>query len=223
MARSMRVALSTPEARLAASLARSLQSSSLMQSQKTSTASESTRRSGMSTVADTIFDLLIADHRAVAGVFEQLKAELEADEPDQGTCVELLGKIDALLTPHARAEEELVYPAFTAGEEAKDSVTEGYEEHALVHQLCGQLKERAEVDDVWCAKAKVLMDLVEHHVREEENEMIPKARKSLQRDESLALASEFLAGKERIAGELGLPPPESLELPPPARTQPAKA
>ncbi len=173
--------------------------------------------------ADSIFDLLIADHRAVAGVFEQLKEELEAEEPDQGMCLELFAKVDALLTPHARAEEELVYPAFATEEEAEDPVAEGLEEHALVHQLCAEIKELGEVNKVWCAKAKVLMDMVEHHVREEENEMIPKAKRALDREEAAALAAEFLAGKERIAAKLGLPAPESLDLPPPTRAQPAKA
>lgn len=194
-----------------------------MQTQKSSPDHDLSNRTTSIGTAASIFDLLIADHRAVAGVFEQLKQELEAEAPARKICVELLGKIDALLTPHARAEEELVYPAFKAREEAKGPVAEGYEEHALVHLLCGQLKAMTEVDDVWCAKAKVLMDLVEHHVREEENEMFPKARKALDTEESVALAAEFLAGKELIAKELGLPAPETLELPPPARTQPAKA
>jgi hemerythrin superfamily protein len=194
----------------------------LMETQKSST-DDSSSRTTSRRAAVSIFDLLVEDHRAVSGVFKELKSELEADEPDQEACVDLLGKIDALLTPHARAEEELVYPAFAAGEEAKDPVAEGLEEHALVHQLCGQLKELPSVDDVWCAKAKVMMDLVEHHVREEENEMIPRAKEEMGDDEAVALAAEFLAGKERIAGELGLPAPESLELPPPARRPPAKA
>jgi hemerythrin superfamily protein len=191
-----------------------------MQTQKNTTTRESTRVTTTRAVAASIFDLLVADHRAVAGVFELLKAEIEKDEPDPETCTSLLGKVDALLTPHARAEEELIYPAFAADEETEDPVAEGFEEHALVHLLCGQLKELREVDHVWCAKAKVMMDLVEHHVREEENEMIPKARKSVKGEEAVALAAEFLAGKERIAKELGLPAPESLELPAPARDQP---
>jgi hemerythrin superfamily protein len=194
-----------------------------MQTQKSPSNREAPRRSSTSTAAEpTIFDLMVADHRAVAGLFEVLKLELEKDEPDAGTCQDLLAKIDALLTPHARAEEELIYPAFAiGGDEAQSSVAEGYEEHALVHQLCAELKEILEVDHVWCAKAKVMMDLVEHHVREEENELIPAARKSIKGDLALALASEFLAGKERIAGELSLPPPEALDLPPPTRAKPA--
>lgn len=173
--------------------------------------------------ANSIFDLLIADHRAVAGVFVELKRALEADAPDQARCLELFATVDALLTPHARAEEELVYPAFATEEDAEDPVAEGREEHALVHQLCAEIKALREVNQVWCAKAKVLMDLVEHHVREEENEMLPKGKRALNGEEAAALGAEFLAGKERIAAELGLPAPETLELPPPTRSQPAKA
>lgn len=194
-----------------------------MQTQKSSSRGSSPPSTRAKATADSIFDLLVADHRAVAGVFEKLKAELEQEAADSARCLELLAQIDALLTPHARAEEELIYPAFATSDEAKDAVAEGLEEHTLVHQLCGELKELLEVDGVWRAKAKVLMDLIEHHVREEENEMIPAARKLLDAEESAALASEFLAGKERIAVSLGLPSPESLDLPPPTRTQPAEA
>lgn len=171
-----------------------------------------------------IFDILIADHRAVAAVFDLLKDELEHKHPDPNVCRDLLMKIDALLTPHALAEEELIYPAFAAAAEAIAlSVAEGYEEHALVHQLCAQMKELAEVDKIWCAKAKVLMDLVEHHVLEEEGEQFPEARKVVKGDDAFALAAEFLAGKDRIAAELGLPDPESLDLPPPKHLDPASS
>ena len=195
---------------------------SFMQTEQLATADASSRIT-TKRAAVSIFDLLIADHRAVAGIFEELRAELGAEAPDQTTCVDLLGKIDALLTPHARAEEELIYPAFAAVEEAKGAVDEGFEEHVLVHQLCEELKALPAVDDIWCAKARVMMDLVEHHVREEENEMIPKAKKELRSDEAVGLAAEFIAGKDRISRELGLPAPETLELPPPTTKQPARA
>jgi hemerythrin superfamily protein len=176
------------------------------------------------TEPDSIFDLLIADHRQVAAVFDELKEELEADEQDAELCRELLGTIDALLTPHARAEERLVYPAFAEGnEDARDPVAEGYEEHALVHLLMGQLKELPDVDEAWCAKAKVMMDLVEHHVREEEGEQFKEARKGLTRDEAMDLGAQFEAMKMEIGEELGLPPPDELELPTPKRSPPAKA
>ena len=133
-------------------------------------------------------------------------------------------KIDALLTPHARAEERLLYPAFAEGSaEAQDPVAEGYEEHALVHQLMGQLKELPDVSMEWCAKAKVMMDLVEHHVREEEGEQFKAARKGVDRNEAIDLGAQFEALKMEIAQELGLPAPDELELPKPKRSAPAKA
>jgi hemerythrin superfamily protein len=173
---------------------------------------------------ESIFDLLIADHRLVSAVFDQMKELIEEDEPDRDECLELLVKIDALLTPHARAEELAIYPAFKqANEEAGHTVAEAYEEHALVHQLVGQIKAMPEVGEEWRAKVKVMMDLVEHHVREEEGEQFQAARKGLTRDEAMDLGAQFEAAKMEIAEELGLPSPEELDLPRPKRTPPAKA
>ena len=163
---------------------------------------------------ETIFDVLVADHRAIAAVFEDLKAELEEDEPDEPdepSCLQLFLHIDALLSPHARAEEQLVYPAFAAVEGGEDPVAEAIEEHALVHQIIAQLKDLDEVDPTWCAKAKVLMELVEHHVEEEEGEPFAIARKGLDKARALALASEFATAKASIGKELGLPTPEQLD------------
>lgn len=171
-----------------------------------------------------IFDLLMADHRLVAAVFDELKELIEEDEPDAEECLRTFAKIDALLTPHARAEERLIYPAFAeASEEAQDPVAEGFEEHALVHLLCAQIKELPDVNREWCAKAKVMMDLVEHHVREEEGEQFTAAREGLSREEALDLAAQFEAAKMEIGQELGLPPPDELELPRPKTRAPAKA
>lgn len=171
-----------------------------------------------------IFDLIIADHRLVSAVFDQLKEAMEEDEPDAERCLDLMATIDALLTPHARAEERLIYPAFAqANEEAEDTVAEAFEEHALVHQLVAQIKELPDVNQEWCAKAKVMMDLVEHHVREEEGEQFQAARKAITRDEAIDLGAQFEAGKMEIAEELGLPSPDQLDLPRPKRSAPAKA
>lgn len=173
---------------------------------------------------ESIFDLLIADHRQVAAVFDELKDVLDQDEPDAGRCRELFATIDALLTPHARAEEQVIYPAFAElSEDAEDPVAEGVEEHALVHLLVSQLKERPDVDKEWCAKAKVMMDLVEHHVREEEGEQFTAARKGVSKEDALDLGAQFEAAKIMIADEQGLPSPDELDLPAPKRRPPAKA
>jgi hypothetical protein len=163
-----------------------------------------------------IFDLLLADHHALTGLFEELKAELDADAPTAAACRELLHEIDALLTPHARAEEEIAYPAFAASaddaERTEAAVAAAYEEHALARRLLGELKARPQVDRGWCAKAKVLMRLFERHMRAEEAEQFPGARKALSARQSLVLAAEFLAAKERTAKELGLRAAEPLGL-----------
>ena len=92
-----------------------------------------------------------------------------------------------------------------------------------MHLLCAQIKELPEVNREWCAKAKVMMDLVEHHVREEEGEQFTAAREGLSREEALDLGAQFEAAKMEIGQELGLPAPDELELPKPKTRAPAKA
>jgi hemerythrin-like domain-containing protein len=145
---------------------------------------------------ENIFEILIREHREVAALFDKLRPAIEAESTDEEECLDLFAQIDAALSPHARGEEAAVYPAFAAVEDASLTVAEANEEHALVHQLLGQLRDTDEVDEVWRARAKVLMDLVEHHVEEEEGPTFKKARKGLSKDEARALAAEYLAAKQ---------------------------
>ena len=127
------------------------------------------------------------------------------------------------MTPHARAEELLVYPAFAAStDDVRMPVAEGYDEHALVHQLCAEIK-GLDVGATWRAKAKVLMDLVEHHVKQEEGEQFTEARRGLDADQALQRGADFVAKQAELSSELGLPAPETLDLPPAEQRKPAKA
>jgi hemerythrin superfamily protein len=83
------------------------------------------------------------------------------------------------LTRHASAEEEIFYPAVRkAVKEGGDLVDEATVEHASAKDLIAQIQQMSAEDDLFDAKVKVLSEQIEHHVKEEEEEMFPKARKS---------------------------------------------
>lgn len=170
--------------------------------------------------ASCIFEVLRADHQAIAAVFAQLQQELANDKPDEKICLDLFQKIDAILSPHAHTEEELTYRAFASlSKEAEAAVAEAFEEHALIHTLCAELRARPKVNAFWHAKARVLMSVVELHNQKEDALRFALARKLVDRDESSALAAEYLSTKEQITAKLGFPPLETLELPPIAPAQ----
>ena len=85
---------------------------------------------------------------------------------------------------HAALEEEIFYPAVaaTANKDGKELVAEGIEEHHVVDVLINELKALEPEDEQFDDKFKVLTENVEHHIEEEEGEMLPDAEKKLGRE-----------------------------------------
>lgn len=122
--------------------------------------------------------LLKADHAAVKEIFEQEeKLTKRNDQRKQ----DLFSQIKAALEIHATIEEEIFYPAVkkARAEHIKDEVREGYEEHKQIKTLLAQISQISPADETYDAKVKVLKEDVEHHVKDEEGEMFPDARKFL--------------------------------------------
>ena len=121
--------------------------------------------------------LLTADHNRVRGLFARFQSAEE--EKDTATMTELAAKIIVELEVHTTIEEEIFYPEIQgADEELKDTVDEGIEEHRVAKTLIGEIKMLTAEDDAWVAKMKVLIESVEHHAEEEEQEMFPETRKN---------------------------------------------
>ena len=116
--------------------------------------------------------MLRDDHKAL----ERLFKKLEKDD------LSVVPHICDALTTHAKIEEDVFYPAVRAEvEDTDDEVLEAVEEHHVVKVLISELQSLASDDEAYKAKATVLMELVRHHVEEEEQDMFPEVRESLGR------------------------------------------
>jgi len=121
-------------------------------------------------------ELLTDDHENVKQLFEQYEALGERAHVSKK---KLATEICTELTKHATAEEEIFYPAVrAAGKDKEDLVDEAVVEHASAKDLIAQIMAMESSEDLFDAKVKVLSELIEHHVKEEEEEMFPKARKA---------------------------------------------
>ncbi len=127
-----------------------------------------------------IISLLKEDHREVDALFGRLEA---ASERALKTKQKLFEQIKEALTVHAEAEEQIVYPRMRELAEARHLSFESLEEHRLVKQELAEIGEIAAGSDEWDAKVKVLIDLVRHHVKEEEGEAFKVLRAELEREE----------------------------------------
>ncbi len=106
------------------------------------------------------------------------------------------------LKVHAAVEEELFYPAVRKAV-GKDVMNEADEEHHVAKLLIAELDRMDGSESHFDAKFRVLAESVRHHIREEENEMLPKARGAkLDFD---ALAAKMTRRKERLLAG-GVPP-----------------
>jgi len=102
---------------------------------------------------------------------------------------------------HAIIEDEIFYPAIRQ-QVGKDLMNEADEEHHVARMLIAELDGTGRENDHRDAKFKVLAESVRHHIKEEENEVIPKA-KELNIDFD-ALGQQLLDRKEELK-EDGIP------------------
>ncbi|MBC3918465.1 hemerythrin domain-containing protein [Undibacterium sp. CY18W] len=120
--------------------------------------------------------LLKQDHKNVKALFSKFeslgdKALVSKKKIARQICLEL--------TKHTIAEEEIFYSAMRkVGEDTRDMMDEATVEHAAAKDLIAQILAMEPGDDLYDAKVKVLSEQIEHHVKEEEAEMFPKAKKA---------------------------------------------
>jgi hemerythrin superfamily protein len=139
--------------------------------------------------------LLTDDHAEVRALFEKFEGLSDRSKVSKKRVAD---NICEALTVHAQIEEELFYPAVRQAIKDKDMVDEAIVEHASAKELVAQIREMDAGEDLYDAKLKVLSEQVEHHVREEEDEMFPKVRES--RLDLEALGNELRARKEQLKG-----------------------
>ena len=134
----------------------------------------SNRRSASRRTASTdAIALLRADHQNVSAMFERFERSRQESVKD-----ELARTICDELTAHAAVEEEIFYPAVREAIGDDDLMDEAAVEHASAKALVAEIRMARSGTDMFDAKVTVLGEYIKHHVKEEQNEMFPKARKS---------------------------------------------
>jgi hemerythrin superfamily protein len=122
--------------------------------------------------------LLKDDHRTVKDLFKQFE-KIRDDDESTGQKKALVQRICTELRIHAAIEEEIFYPAVRAAIDDTDLIDEADVEHASAKALIAELEGAGPGDDHYDARVTVLSEYIDHHVKEEEGQMFPKARKAV--------------------------------------------
>jgi hemerythrin-like domain-containing protein len=151
-------------------------------------------------------ELLTEDHRRVQKLFKD--AESLGDD-DQEALETIVQTACTELSIHAQVEEELVYPVLRDALEDQDLILEAEVEHQSAHDLIAALEAMDATDERYKATFTVLGEYVNHHIKEEEKEVFPQARKA---DLDLAeMGEQIKTRKEELQAELGVQSPGETE------------
>lgn len=146
--------------------------------------------------------LLDSDHRAVKKMFkeyEELTSSKARDARERK--MDLAREICLQLTVHAQIEEEIFYPALREAMRETELLDEAEVEHQTTKDLIAQIEAMEDSEEIIDAKVKVLGEYVDHHVKEERNEIFPKARSSRKLD-LVAMRDELEARKAQLLEEM---------------------
>ena len=137
-------------------------------------------------------DLLKTHHKEVKEMLEKV-VESSGNEG-----MKLLQEITQNLLAHMVIEQEIFYPA--AAEAKLMAVDEGYEEHVVARVMMIRGMQSKGDKTLFQARCKVLKELIEHHVEEEEEEMFPSVQKALGEEKLDALGAKMEPRFEELKG-----------------------
>lgn len=147
-------------------------------------------------------DLLKADHEKIKGILSQLS---ESTDRAVKKRTELLEKLELEVSIHTQLEEQILYPAYKAagGKAEAEMYYEAKEEHRTVDSLVlPDLKGTDPTSPEFAGRVKVIKELLEHHIEEEETDMFPHAKKILGKAKLDELGDQMLTLKASLKKSL---------------------
>jgi hemerythrin superfamily protein len=147
-------------------------------------------------LAEGILQDLHNDHVEIASLISRIEKSDDRAEREA-----LFEEMKTKLLGHAHAEQEVLYRRLegSQSEASRSFALEGSNEHQIVeNQLEEMSADRDRTSESWMAELKVLRELIEHHVREEETTGFSRAREDFAKDELEAMAQQFQTRKAQL-------------------------
>jgi hemerythrin-like domain-containing protein len=142
--------------------------------------------------------VLQEDHAEARSMLKELSESSERAAAKRG---KILAEVGPALWVHMQIEEEIFYPAFEAVLKTPDDEVKSFEaraEHRSAKAALTKLESCDPSTTEFRAMAKVVHDLVDHHATEEEEEMFPRVKKLLGKEELTSLGQKLMRAKEQL-------------------------
>jgi hemerythrin-like domain-containing protein len=151
-------------------------------------------------MAEGILQDLHRDHEAVSDLIEQMLKVGPGSERGP-----MFKEMMNMLLAHSHAERNVLYKKMEKSDEekARSFAFEGTNEHQIVEQQLQQMsRARNKAGEQWTAQLKVLRELVNHHVKEEESTGFTYARKEFDGEQLEKFGEQFRRQKEKLMVEM---------------------
>lgn len=103
---------------------------------------------------------------------------------------------------HNKIEEALFYQPLREARETRGEAIEALSEHHVASSMIEELDTMPKGGEAWIGKFSALKDMIEHHMREEENEVFPDARKVIREERAEELGDKFQQRKDVVVPAL---------------------
>ena len=139
--------------------------------------------------------LLKNDHKEIRKLFRDFRGAGPNARVEKGRIVD---DIIEALTVHTYIENEGMYPELRdLAPDLEDDILESYEKHHVADVLVVELTAMKPDDERFDAKTTVLIESVEHHIEEEEQEWFPKVREELGRKQLREMGARMLELRDK--------------------------
>jgi hemerythrin superfamily protein len=146
-------------------------------------------------------EILKSDHETVRQLLSKLP---EKSANAAKTRQQLFEKLEKELIIHTKLEEEIFYPAFREAGKKQDEAMfyEAKEEHRAVDSLVlPDLEKTDPSGPEFSGRVKVLRELVEHHLDEEEHDLFPRVNELLSDDQLNELGAQMKEMKRSLKAQ----------------------
>ena len=126
------------------------------------------------------FETIKVEHQLTRTIFDKMEATQDTQTSQRAA---LLGKLKYALTKHALEEENVLYPALRQANQTQDADHLG-DEHGYVKTYLYELEVMPKDSPEWLARVRDFRTMIEHHMREEEDEIFPRFRQNLSEDQN---------------------------------------
>jgi len=141
-----------------------------------------------------VYQVLMKDHRIVDKLFSEIE---KSDDREVKGREQLFARLWKKLEDLTLIEEDIFYPWIEKLLGTKELVEQSFEEHVEFEAILQEISQMRTNKDDWLEKINELKDVVQRHVRMEEDKMFPAARKELDASRAEELGRQILAMKRK--------------------------